>query len=232
MLKRALVSGANRGLGFEIARQLGRAGLRVLVTARDAAQGAAARDVLASEGLDVSFHPLDVTDPASIAALARRVERDWGGVDVLVNNAGVFLDKDARALDVPLDTVRRTLETNLLGALALSQALVPGMVARRRGRVVNLSSGLGTLNEMEGGYPSYRLSKVALNALTRMLAAETAGTGVLVNSMCPGWCRTDMGGPEAHRSPAEGADTALWLATLPDGGPTGGYFRDRKPIAW
>ena len=232
MRRLALVSGANRGLGFEIARQLAHTGMAVLLTARDPERGRQAADTLRSEGLSVSFHPLDVNDPGSVAALRRQVESDPGQLDVLVNNAGIFVDKDARGAEVSLDTVRRTLETNLLGALGLSQAFIPLMRRRGYGRIVNLSSGLGTVSEMEGGYPSYRLSKAALNAMTRILAAELKDTGILVNAMCPGWCRTDMGGPEAHRSAAEGADTAVYLATLPDDGPTGGYFRDRKPIAW
>jgi NAD(P)-dependent dehydrogenase (short-subunit alcohol dehydrogenase family) len=145
----------------------------------------------------------------------------------------VLLDpRGSRFLDSKLDVYRDTLETNLFGPLQLAQAVVPLMKAKRYGRIVNFSSGLGQLSEMAAGTPAYRISKTALNALTRILAAEFQGSNILVNSMCPGWVRTEMGGDGAPRTPEQGADTALWLATLPDDGPTGGFFRDRKPIAW
>jgi NAD(P)-dependent dehydrogenase (short-subunit alcohol dehydrogenase family) len=154
-------------------------------------------------------------------------------VDILINNAGIMADpRGARLASASLDVMRETLETNVLGPLALMQALLPIMKKRNYGRIVNLSSGLGQLTGMGNGTPAYRISKTALNALTCIVAAETAGSNILVNAACPGWVRTDMGGPDAPRTVAEGADTAVWLATLPAGGPTGGYFRDRKKIAW
>jgi len=229
----ALVTGANRGIGFEIARQLARRGLHVVVASRTLTRGRAAVKLLAEEGLAAECVRLDVTDPAQVKAVARDVRDRLGGLDVLVNNAGVLLDpRGGRFLDSRPATYERTLATNLLGPLLLAQAIVPLMIERGYGRIVNLSSGLGQLEEMGSGTPSYRISKAALNALTRIVAADTRGTGVLVNSMCPGWVRTEMGGPEAPRTVAQGADTAVWLATLPGDGPSGGFFRDRKPIRW
>lgn len=229
----AVVTGGNKGIGLEICRQLAARGLRVVLTARDEGKGLAAAQALAREGGEVGFHPLDVTDIAQVESLAAWVERELGGADVLVNNAGILIDgRSASVLGVRPEVFRETLDTNFFGPLALCQAFVPQMSSRRYGRVVNLSSGLGALSEMGDGTPAYRASKAALNALTRMFAAASRGKGVLVNSMCPGWVRTDMGGASASRSVAQGADTAVWLATLPDDGPTGGFFRDRKPIAW
>ena len=229
----ALVTGGNRGIGFEICRCLAAQGLAVVLTARDASKGKAAAKELQEAGMDVEFHRLDVTSCRSIRACVAAVADKRGRIDVLVNNAGIMIDpRGSRFLDSKLDTYRDTIETNLYGPLQLAQAVVPLMKAHRYGRIVNLSSGLGQLAEMGAGTPAYRVSKTALNALTRILAAEFEGSNILVNSMCPGWVRTGMGGESAPRTPAQGADTAVWLATLPDGGPSGGYFRDREPIPW
>ena len=230
----ALVTGANRGIGLEIARQLARQpGIRVVLTARDEAKAGAAAAKLKREGLEVETAALDVTRDASIAALAAVLEKRHGRCDILVNNAGVMLDpRGSRVLDSKAQTYRDTLETNLLGPLRLVQALAPLMKKHRYGRIVNLSSGQGQLSEMGVGTPAYRVSKTALNALTRTLAADLQGSGILVNAMCPGWVKTDMGGPSAPRTVEQGADTAVWLATLPGDGPSGGFFRDRRPIPW
>ena len=229
----ALVSGGNRGIGFEICRQLAGKGLAVVLTARDAAQGKAAAKALHESGLKVEFQRLDVTSCRSIRACVAAVAERRGRIDVLVNNAGIMIDPHgSRFLDSKLDTYRDTLETNLFGPLQLSQAVVPLMKAHRYGRIVNISSGLGQLSEMGAGTPAYRISKAAINALTRILATEFKESNILVNSSCPGWVRTRMGGGSAPRSVAQGADTAVWLATLPANGPTGGVFRDRKSIAW
>jgi NAD(P)-dependent dehydrogenase (short-subunit alcohol dehydrogenase family) len=230
----AVVTGANRGIGFEICRQLGKCGgIRVFLTARNETQGKTAAAKLRAEGLDVDFHALDVTNEGSIRTFAGWLETNCKHCDILVNNAGILADpRGSRVLDSKLSTWRETLDTNLIGPLLMIHALVPLMKKGGYGRVVNVSSGQGQLSEMGVGTPAYRASKTALNALTRTLAAELSGSGILVNSMCPGWVRTDMGGASAPRTVEQGADTALWLATLPDNGPTGGFFRDRKPIPW
>lgn len=229
----AVVTGGNRGIGFEICRQLAQREIRVVLTSRDAAKGGTAFNKLLDAGLPVAFHQLDVTSARDIAALAAFVTAEFGRVDVLINNAGVMIDPHgSRLLDATLETYRDTLETNVLGPLALTQALLPLMKTHHYGRIVNISSSLGQLSDMGTGTPAYRISKTALNALTRIGAAETRASNILVNSMSPGWVKTDMGGPNAPRSVAQGADTAVWLATLPDGGPTGGFFFDRKPIPW
>ena len=229
----ALVTGGNRGIGFEICRQLATRGLAVILGARDAGEGKAAAKTLRDEGLPVEFHRLDVTSCRSIRACVAALAERRGRIDVLVNNAGVLLDpRGSRFLDSKLDTYRDTLEANLYGPLQLAQAVIPLMKGKRYGRIVNMSSGLGQLSEMGTGTPAYRLSKTSLNALTRILATEFHGNNILVNSVCPGWVRTRMGGEGASRTPAQGADTAVWLATLPDDGPTGGFFRDRQPIPW
>jgi NAD(P)-dependent dehydrogenase (short-subunit alcohol dehydrogenase family) len=230
----ALVTGGNRGIGLEICRQLGRRGdIHVVLTARNEAKGKAAAARLRENGADVEFRGLDVTSEKDIRALVDWLAASHGRCDILVNNAGIVADpRGSRVLDSKLATYRETLDTNLLGPLLLAQALVPLMKKNRYGRIVNISSGQGQLADMGVGTPAYRISKTALNALTRTLAAELQGSGILVNSACPGWVRTDMGGPGAPRTVEQGADTPVWLATLPDGGPTGGFFRDRKPIAW
>lgn len=230
----AVVTGGNRGIGFEICRQLAKRGsLRVVLTARDETKGGAAAKKLRDEGLDVECRPLDVTSERSVRALADHLAATHQRCDILVNNAGVMADpRGSRVLDSRLQTWRETLNTNLIGPLMIIQALVPLMKKHRYGRIVNLSSGQGQLAEMGPGTPAYRVSKTALNALTRTLAADLQGGGILVNSMCPGWVKTDMGGAGAPRTVEQGADTAVWLATLPDGGPSGGFFRDRKPIPW
>jgi NAD(P)-dependent dehydrogenase (short-subunit alcohol dehydrogenase family) len=229
--KIALVTGANRGIGREVCRQLAEMGLRVILTARDPQLGEAAARLMQRDRLEVAFCPLDVTDPADVAAAQAFVEERYGRLDVLVNNAAIYPDEDASIFDVPLDTVEETLQVNLYGPLLLCRAFAPGMSRRNYGRIVNVSSESGQLSTMGASTPSYAISKAALNALTRIVAAEVRGN-VKVNAVCPGWVRTDMGGPAAPRSVEQGADGIVWLATLPDDGPTGGFFRDRRPIPW
>lgn len=232
--KTALVTGANRGLGLETAKQLAKKGYRVILTARAVEKGAQEAGKLKDAGFDVTFLPLDVTDADSIERVARHVRESESNLDVLVNNAGVALDswgdKDGSVLHVPLERVRETFEINTLGPLRLIQALVPYM--HGGGCIVNVSSGMGQLSDMEGGTASYRISKTALNAVTKIAAAELADSHIKVNAVCPGWVRTDMGGPNAERSVEEGAAGIVYLATLPEDGPTGGYFRDNKKIPW
>jgi len=233
----AIVTGANRGIGFETCRQLARRGFKVVLAARDGAKGEPAARRLREEGLDVEFAPLDVTDDESVRRFARQLEKTHGRVDVLVNNAGIMIDgkegdgpKAASILDAKVDTMRRTMEVNVYGALRVTQALLP-LMPRDGARVINVSSGMGQLSDMNGGWPAYRTSKAALNALTRIFADELKDTGIRINSVCPGWVKTDMGGPNAERTPEKGAETIVWLATE-SSVPTGGFFRDQKPIEW
>jgi len=231
----AVVTGGNRGIGFEVSRQLGKAGYRVVLTGRNEAKAQAAAGTLKGEGSEVVGYPLDVTKADSVAALAKWVGEQFGRVDALINNAGIMIDKTrvgGSLVDMPVETLQETLETNLYGPLRLIHAFLPMMKEQGYGRVVNVSSQLGSLAAMDGGYQAYRISKTALNAVTRILAAETRGTNILVNSACPGWVKTDMGGPDAPGTAEQGADTIVWLATLPDGGQSGGFFQDRRPLAW
>ena len=233
----ALVTGGNRGIGHEVCRALAARGHHVVLTSRDRARAEAAAEDLRRGGALVTAHPLDVTADGSVATLRKAVVERFGGVDVLVNDAGVLPHGregawERSVLDEDVQALRDAFEANALGALRMAQAFVPLMVEQRWGRVVNVSSGAGQLDDMQDGAPAYRVSKTALHAITRMLASATAGSGVLVNAACPGWVRTDMGGPQAPRSLGEGADTIVWLATLPDDGPSGQFFRDRQPIPW
>ena len=212
----ALVTGGNRGIGREVCRQLAELGFDVVMGSRDVERGLAA-------GLDVEVVQLDVTDPASIAAL------ELDRCDVLVNNAAIHYDRRQRAASADLRLVEEALDANLLGAWRMTQALLPLLRQSPHGRVVNVSSGAGSITTMTGGPPAYSVSKAALNALTRLLAADLRP--ILVNAVCPGWVATDMGGP-AGRPVSEGAAGVVWAATLPDDGPTGGFFRDGRPIDW
>lgn len=232
MAKIALVTGANRGIGFEVCRQLAEHGLHVILTSRDAAKGQEATETLRREGYDLSYHQLEVTDLTSVATLREFVVNKFGRLDVLINNAGVYLDEGVSIFEVSLETMRLTQEINFYGPLYLCRAFVPLMRRNGYGRVVNVSSGAGSITEMDGRTAAYKISKVALNALTRIVAAEVRGYNIKVNTMCPDWVSTDMGGPGAPVTPAEAADTIVWLATLPDNGPTSGFFRNRKPIPW
>ena len=231
--KIAIVTGGNRGIGHEIARQLMKADLFVVIGARTEPKCALALDSLRREGANVSAFPLDVNDTKSVRRFVEHLEKQHGAPSVLVNNAGVYPEStDAKVVDASTAIWRETFETNVFGAMRMCREVVPLMKKIRYGRIVNISSGLGQLHQMGEGSPAYRVSKAALNALTRTLAAEVAGSGILVNSMSPGWVKTDMGGEEAPRTVEEGADTAVWLSLLPSNGPTGQFFRDRKPIPW
>ena len=229
----ALVTGANRGLGLETSRQLLARGLTVVMAGRDEATLERARNALPpSDQPRAIAVRLDVTDAGSIRAARETVADRAGRVDVLVNNAAVLLSENDDALAISLEAYRRTFETNVFGAIEVCRAFVPQMARARYGRVVNVSSGAGQLATMASYAPAYSMSKAALNAFTRILAATYRESGVQVNAADPGWVRTDMGGPSAPRSLQEGADTIVWLATAPDDGPTGGFFRDRRPIEW
>lgn len=228
----ALITGANRGIGFEICRQLAGQGLNVILTSRSEQKGYQAVERLEYQGIDVHYHPLDVTDEKSVEQVVKYVKKQFGRLDVLVNNAGVYLDEGISIFKLDVDMFRQTLEVNTLGPFVMCKAFVPMMRDNNYGRVVNISSGYGSMKEMSSYVAAYRTSKLALNALTRIIACEVRAFNVKVNAMCPGWVRTEMGGPRATRSPGQGADTAVWLATLTDDGPTGGFFRDRELIDW
>jgi len=236
----AVVTGANRGIGLEICRQLAQLeDIEVVLTSRDKEKGLRICEEFHQRELPARFCQLDVTHAASIISLREFLEEEFGRCDILINNAGIFLDtQDASednwpsVFDTPIHRMRETMETNVYGPMLLTKALVGLMRKNRYGRVVNISSGMGQLTYMNGRCPAYRVSKTALNALTRIMADELKDENILVNSMCPGWVKTDMGGPNATRELHEGADTAVWLATLPDDGPRGGFFRDRDRIEW
>lgn len=236
----ALVTGANRGIGFEIARQLASKDITVLIGARDKTKGAEAQEKMAAQDLDVHVTLLDVTDQTSIQAAIGKIKDKFGRLDVLVNNAGIMIDPQTRILELSITLFENTLETNSFGPLLLSQACIPIMKENGYGRIVNMSSTLGSLTDIinpESSYsevqsPAYRLSKTLLNGITALLARELRGTNILVNSVCPGWVRTQMGGKQAPLTPQQAASTPVWLATLPDDGPTGGFFRERRPIPW
>lgn len=234
-MKVALITGASRGLGFETGRQLALQGYHVYLGTRKIANTTEALSKLPA--LKGKLEPLemDFEDPEMENKLATFFSnKDFA---VLVNNAGMFPGhlSDARSADdfsTPLPDLRETFEVNVLSAIRLSQKLIPLMIAKKYGRVVNVSSGMGQLSEMNTGYAAYRLSKTALNAVTRIFSNHGKRSNVLVNSVCPGWVRTDMGGATAPRSVEKGASGIVWAATLPDSGPNGGFFRDGEPMAW
>lgn len=227
----ALVTGGNRGIGLEVCRQLAALGVKVILGSRDAAKGVAAARELSAAGSPVEARQLDVSSAKSISECMNWV-RDLGRLDILVNNAGIMIEEgDADPLE-ELEIIRETMQTNVYGALLLTRLAIPIMKSRRYGRIVNLSSSMGSLTEMGAGYIAYRLSKAGINVVTRVVAAETEGMGILVNSVDPGWVRTAMGGSGATRTVEKGAETVVWLASLPDSGPTGAFFRDCKAIAW
>ncbi len=232
----ALVSGANRGIGLEIVRQLARSGVMAVIGSRDLSKGHDAAATLQSEGLDAPVVELDAGRKDSIHAAVAKVIDMFGRLDILVNNAGVFIDEhDGGDLQsVGTNTLEETFTTNVYGPVWLTQAVLPVMKAQGYGRIVNLSSDLAQLSEMGGSYASYRMSKAALNAMTRVVAGDLAGStaDIKINSASPGWVRTDMGGADATLSVEEGAETPVWLALLPEDGPTGGFFRDKKAFAW
>ncbi len=233
----AVVTGGNRGLGFEVARALAREGFEAVITSRDALAGKAAADRLQSDGLAVSCQPVDVTRPEAVERLADYLERRFERLDALVNNAGIFPEHAASQqgpglLALPMNELQRHLDTNALGALRVSQALVPLMRRQGHGRIVNLTSGYAQLARIQAGFPAYRLSKALLNAITCQLAAELAPEGMLVNAVDPGWVRTSMGGPRAPREAAEAAADVVAALQLPADGPNGRLLRRGEVQPW
>jgi NAD(P)-dependent dehydrogenase (short-subunit alcohol dehydrogenase family) len=231
----ALVTGANRGIGLEVTRQLAARGWTVLLGARSVAKAtSAAASLTAHHGagrVRVEALELDVADDASAAAAGAAVLDRHGRLDVLVNNAAVLYDTWQRGVTADLAVVQEAMQTNLFGAWRVTQAMLPALRRGRHRRVVNVTSEAGSLASMGAGTPAYSISKAALNALTRVLSAELRGDRILVNAVCPGWVATDMGGP-GGRPVEEGAASVLWAVDLPDDGPTGGFFRDGRRLPW
>ena len=227
--KTALVTGASRGIGLAIARGLGRAGAHVIMVGRDPSRIEQAAAELGKEGLRVEARALDVADEDAVSRLFEGLS---GPVHVLVNNAGI-MDDGVPTWDEPVASWDEVMAINVRGPFLMCRAAVPVMRGQGWGRIVNVSSGMGAFSDgLSGGHPAYRVSKAALNALTKNLAAELSREPILVNAMCPGWVRTDMGGPSAPRTVEQGADTAIFLATLPDDGASGRFWRDRMEIPW
>ncbi len=236
-MKIAVVSGANRGIGLGIAKGLSQADFKVLMVGRDQQKIKQAAADLTGQGLQVEPFVVDIAFDDQVKQLAQQLDSQYDHLDVLVNNAGVIIgsgdDGEPPAIrNVQPETVLQTININTVGALRMTQALMPLLERSSAPRIVNISSGMGSLNEMEGGHPAYRISKAGLNAVTRITAQETRHPTLKVNSLCPGWVRTDMGGMQASRSVEEAVPGILWAAQLPDDGPTGGFFRDTVEIAW
>ena len=231
MTRNVLVTGGNRGIGREIVRQIANGGGTALLGARNVVQAREVAASLTGGPGRVEIVPLDVADPGSITRAARHVDNTHDRIDVLINNAAIHYDTWQRGVDADLDIVEEVLQTNLLGAWRVTQALLPLVRRSEHPRIVNVSSESGSLASMGGGTPAYSVSKAALNALTRVLADELRSDGVLVNAVCPGWTATDMGG-RGGRPVADGAASVIWAADLPDDGPTGGFFRDGRPVPW
>jgi len=227
----ALVTGANRGIGKQVAIELAEAGALVIVAARNEEEGIATRDMILRKGGRAEHFALDVSKEKSLLSLQDFIDGSYGRLDILINNAGIFLDK-GEFVNTTLEELNATFQTNVAGPLRLIQLFLPGMIQNNFGRIVNVSSGMGQLSDMGSGYPAYRISKTAINAITKIAAQETSGKNIKVNSVCPGWVKTDMGGPNASRSIEKGAETIVWASLLSDDGPSGKFFRDKKEIEW
>ena len=223
----ALVTGANRGIGLEVCRQLAAQGFEVVLTARDEKKGETAARKL---GGSVSFHVVDVREERTIQEAVEWVRRRFGRLDCLVNNAGISKGSKGIA-EADIENIKAIMETNFYGPMRVSRAFLPLLRKSGDGRIINVSSAMGTLKDLTGGYAGYRLSKAGLNAQTILLANELKGSGVKVFAMSPGWVRTDMGGRLAPRSVEEGADTVVWLATTHEA-ETGKSYSDRQEIPW
>ncbi len=227
----ALITGASRGIGLETGKQLLARDFTVIFTMRNMAVGRPIVDDLRKEYKKAWFHQLDVTEEQSISDLVAYFDENCGQLDVLVNNAGIMIDRNNSFLEVSLQDMRETMETNLYGPLMVTRAMVPFLKKSGDPRVINLSSSMGQLSSMGAGHAAYRISKTALNALTVIQSKELASDGIKVNSMCPGWVRTDMGGSNAVKSVEKGAETVVWLATAGHV-PTGKLFEEKKEINW
>ncbi len=238
-LKIAVITGANKGLGFEVTRQLAKNGILVILTSRDEQKGKEALDKFKSEGLAGYYHQLDITDQNSINEFVKHMTEGIGKIDILINNAGILPEEGSSSqnkvvsiFDIPFENIHSAFNTNTLGPLRLIRSIIP--IMSPDGRIVNVSSTMGQLTHMESAYPAYSISKAALNVVTKIASEELKeNTDITVNSVCPGWVKTDMGGPKAPKSIEDGADTIVWLALGANGtNPTGKFFRDREEIEW
>lgn len=227
--KSVLITGANKGIGFEIARQLGNLGFRVFLTARNENLGLQAADILKSQNLNVEFIQLDVTDIDSISSAFRKIKKVCSHLDILINNAGIQLDK-SNILDMPISMLQKTIETNVFGVIEVIKKFF--LLMSKNGRIINISSQLGSLNNMGSYAPAYSISRTMLNAVTRQFSSALKNFGISVNSMHPGWVRTDMGGKQAPLSVEKGAETAVWLASEAPHDLTGRFFYEKNEIEW
>jgi len=230
--KIAAVTGGNRGIGFQICRDIANKDLKVLLTARNSQKGAESAKILQDEGLDVTFYELDVSSAESIDNFVSRVTKAFSRIDVLVNNAAIIPDARSSGLLVEIQELQVSFETNVYGIIRLSQKIIPLMIKNNYGRIINLSSGMGQFADMGSGYLAYRISKTAVNTITKVLANETDSYNIQINSVDPGWVKTEMGGAGASSSVEEGADTIVWLSTRPDNSPTGMFYKKREIISW
>jgi len=228
----AVVTGGNRGIGLEICKELSKVGCRVVLTSRDEEHGKQAAAKLGADKKNIVYHKLDVTDSKDIETLRDWILKMYGRVDMLINNAGVYLDKGTSVFNVDEKIVKETLDVNFYGAFNICRALVPIMRQNGYGRIVNISSGYGAMSEMAGYHAAYRISKAALNALTLIMADELRDGDIKVNAVCPGWVNTDMGGRMAPVSAEKAAKDIVYVALMDEKGPTGSFFRRKKPIEW
>lgn len=230
--KIAVVTGGNRGIGFQVCRDIAKKGIKVLLTARNSEKGMESAEILQSEGLDVTFYELDVSSAESIDTFYNRVAEEFGRIDVLVNNAAIIPDARSSGLSLEIQELQVSLETNVYGIILLSQKIITLMIKNNYGRIINMSSGMGQFADMGSGFLAYRISKTAVNTITKVLANETDSHNIQINSVDPGWVKTEMGGTGASLSVEEGADTIVWLSTQPDDSPTGMFYKKRKIIPW
>ncbi|CAM3366797.1 SDR family oxidoreductase [Paenibacillus taichungensis] len=228
----ALVTGGNRGIGYELVKQLAQTGFRVLLACRDPKTGREAAQKLKESNLDVSFLRMDVSDQDSIRKAADEVNEKYGRLDVLINNAGVYFDENKQLLTMEPELLENTMDTNFFGVYYVVRSFITLMKKQGYGRIINVSSEMGAMRDMSSrGTGAYRVSKLAMNGLTQLLAAELQGD-IKINAVCPGWVSSDMGGPSAPKNPKQAAQSILWLATIGPDGPSGGFFRDGKPLKW
>lgn len=230
--KVALVTGGNRGIGYELVRQLAVDGFKVILTSRNSESGHKAMQKLKDSHLDVSFVVMDISSEASIRQAAAIVSEQYERLDVLINNAGIYLDKNQKLVNLDPSVIEKTLETNFFGAYHVIRSFMPLMEQQAYGRIINVSSEYGAMSEMSSsGVGAYKLSKLILNGLTQLIAAEST-KDIKINAVDPGWVSSDMGGPSAPRTPQQAARSILWLATIGPEGPSGGFFKDGKQINW